>query len=1313
MMICPNKNLAEWKHLESFQGAAKALMLWDYFKGNVPLEAYKDKNFKIPSIGKTVNKLTEDSIKDSGILPELSISFNKPLDEIVHLYKQFIESKISIGTLENVSVENGIVTSNEKGTISALINIIGAKTFETEQDYIDEIKAFLGLTYYPNKTEINEFNKEFTKDNSIIIRETNEIIASENNIIKPFESATIQQFKNTIELGSANSYSNEIKSGVAEIFKSNPELVAIGTQEQYSQYLDTIFPDSKVKDIVYHGTKELNKVKEEGFDTSKIGTGESTSLQGKGFYFAKHPHILKSYAKGERGGIISALLNVENPLQEKKFTKFLREQLGINNVDASNVYEVGNKVTKWLEDNNKDSVLWEQGQTIPKGTEQQEDNIKRIFGNYFDFSTRLLNSPHYSVIKPEQIHILGSKQDIQGFKDFVNNQNVFNQESINNIQDNFDPQLAQKIQDKLQKLYPEIKLTITNNPIWEKADNVFNQKEYNNQVNYRLKITEKILDNLTKIKQWESNKSIDKNTLWKKIQDFGVSKQQLNLLKESEGNTVEEKLTSFITNYSYTIEINTAKEYSGLIKDGSEFYVGEDYYYSDPKNNVYKILYNVEKGGGSKTISKEEFEKARKDGRNSSYYSNLTVPGGTNYTENEIATPLITPSIKGHAQFATDNGIGWFRSDDFYFDRVIKLSEGITFNNLNYYIDGKIKARRIFELQSDLFQKGRNELNLIVEELESDIDFNKDLKNRNLKKEIIGEVIEGYGKVVDIYLDNDFKDLDVFRIVTDSGEKFGAPLYYFDSVDNRFKEKLSKVIKESEKKILQRTQFLQLKNLSSNQFLQLLNKDNNWVTFFIKSIIQDSAKKGYEKVLFPTGNTASKVEGHTTLEEFKKQKEDRIKELETSSILKNKTVDGFYYIQRYLEDENGNEVLTWRKVSNETGREKTATIEEINELKERFSDETKNEINQLKQELERVETEGFGALKPIYNFYENTVANILNKQGYNSQIITDEYGNTWNEIIINQARDLNNILLQKNEANKIIGQANIKAMTVLIDAVNQKQDTLSHEYAHHYIAWFRDTPIVQEAIKKWGSEEALVQSIGEQVVKQKGEAYNWWNKFVKWIMNQFNSLSKLQKEELTQILTDAFLTRQDLSSKQDRQGLKEFVNKNKTIDELNKEIKNIIEERKVKDQNSIETEQKLKAEETKMLNDYFDNLGMVQYNTGTFTKIVRSAVETTKIVPPATQFKFYKNPVKTVDVTENGKYKVSISFTTVNPNSSIKELRQQGLAKYPADAVKQDVKDPNFLDALADNEFEGLSGKFKEVYKRKLEDGEYQLGCKI
>lgn len=159
-------------------------------------------------------------------------------------------------------------------------------------------------------------------------------------------------------------------------------------------------------------------------------------------------------------------------------------------------------------------------------------------------------------------------------------------------------------------------------------------------------------------------------------------------------------------------------------------------------------------------------------------------------------------------------------------------------------------------------------------------------------------------------------------------------------------------------------------------------------------------------------------------------------------------------------------------------------------------------------------------------FKSNQIKSVFNKKDYTSQ------DNFYNQI----------------SNGRIIGQANIKAMTVLIDAVNQKQDTLPHEYAHHYIAWFRNTPIVQEAIKKWGSEESLVQSIGEQVVKQKGEAYNWWSKFVKWIMNQFNSLSKLQKEELTQILTDAFLTRQDLGSKQDIEGFKEFIKDNtKTV----------------------------------------------------------------------------------------------------------------------------------------------------------------------
>jgi hypothetical protein len=223
-----------------------------------------------------------------------------------------------------------------------------------------------------------------------------------------------------------------------------------------------------------------------------------------------------------------------------------------------------------------------------------------------------------------------------------------------------------------------------------------------------------------------------------------------------------------------------------------------------------------------------------------------------------------------------------------------------------------------------------------------------------------------------------------------------------------------------------------VKKSPENQFLSLLEKDSNWVTFFIKSIIADSAKKGYEKVLFPTGNTASKVEGHTTLEEFKKQKEDRIKELEEnkikqeykqSSIYRKNDVkilkvssgngnlkDGFAIWKDDLEDLKDKTILTGEEGENATGVKFLYVKDSI--AKPIFEKDLDREINQLKQELERVEREGFGALKPIYNFYENTVTNILKKQAYSPIEVTDEYGNTWNEISILPVRDFQKVLLQ-------------------------------------------------------------------------------------------------------------------------------------------------------------------------------------------------------------------------------------------------------------------------------------------------------------
>jgi len=141
-------------------------------------------------------------------------------------------------------------------------------------------------------------------------------------------------------------------------------------------------------------------------------------------------------------------------------------------------------------------------------------------------------------------------------------------------------------------------------------------------------------------------------------------------------------------------------------------------------------------------------------------------------------------------------------------------------------------------------------------------------------------------------------------------------------------------------------------------------------------------------------------------------------------------------------------------------------------------------------------------------------------------------------------------LLFQKKNNQIKGQADIEARTVLINSLLQSQDTLPHEYAHHYIRWFKDAPIVQEAIKKWGSEEALVQAIGEQVVKQKGEVYGWWKKFSQWVQNKFNKLDKIDKEEIKNLLTDAFLERRNLNNEAGSSD--EKINKEKKLEGLRK-----------------------------------------------------------------------------------------------------------------------------------------------------------------
>lgn len=83
----------------------------------------------------------------------------------------------------------------------------------------------------------------------------------------------------------------QTKEGVDFVFEQYPGLAEIGTKEQYSEYLNNVFPESKVKDILYHGTK--NNFDE--FSKEFLGQNTGSPSAFNGFFFASSIETSLSY----------------------------------------------------------------------------------------------------------------------------------------------------------------------------------------------------------------------------------------------------------------------------------------------------------------------------------------------------------------------------------------------------------------------------------------------------------------------------------------------------------------------------------------------------------------------------------------------------------------------------------------------------------------------------------------------------------------------------------------------------------------------------------------------------------------------------------------------------------------------------------------------------------------------------------------------------------------------------------------------------------------------------------------------------------
>ena len=151
-------------------------------------------------------------------------------------------------------------------------------------------------------------------------------------------------------------------------------------QQKYSEYLNTVFPDSQIKDIAYHWAR----VPFELYDKSKR-VALSSDL-GEYLNLSVNPNTWKDYAARTAEGEPvkqTYILNLKNPIITKDF--YAKYFVGETERDQ---FESDQEFWKFLE-KNYDGILQNQGEQLA----------------VFNDETNALR--------------LGSKKDIQGFKDFV------------------------------------------------------------------------------------------------------------------------------------------------------------------------------------------------------------------------------------------------------------------------------------------------------------------------------------------------------------------------------------------------------------------------------------------------------------------------------------------------------------------------------------------------------------------------------------------------------------------------------------------------------------------------------------------------------------------------------------------------------------------------------------------------------------------------------------------------------------------------------------------------------------------------------
>lgn len=343
--------------------------------------------------------------KKSEIIQELNIpNYKDGIDLVFEQNPELIN--IIINTLKDKEkvrlyrIENKNIPYDEtREWIVSKKEIIGCfftDNIQTLSNYIkkNQSKPWIELVYVDiPKNQLENFhvsnneyaqNMDVENDNRIIPTTVNRNYLDLSSLSKV--TGNFLSFKNTQQ---------ELNQTVSNLPKDQP-INNNQVKQIYAEYLTTIFPESKVRNVTYHGTSST--FEDEDFDKSKLWSSTDNITNKLWFYFVPDKRVSDIFIKWKiykrENGKIKVILP-EN-------AKTLCVLLNIKNPE----YIEGDIFQKYAEAN-KMPPLKLDGDSIV--ITPQTDNILPEF-----------SCDNYVIFNSDQIHVLGSRKDIQQLKEWLN-----------------------------------------------------------------------------------------------------------------------------------------------------------------------------------------------------------------------------------------------------------------------------------------------------------------------------------------------------------------------------------------------------------------------------------------------------------------------------------------------------------------------------------------------------------------------------------------------------------------------------------------------------------------------------------------------------------------------------------------------------------------------------------------------------------------------------------------------------------------------------------------------------------------------------